>query len=183
MQRIAVSAARDRHRVRTYGRYIHMRTYTHLHVNPTDYIKLYIDIFAYIYSIFSDAQPYIHTWTPAQASAYTCVRAHRRCRRAASKIGRVRPPRWRAAGRKAAHTAVKSLTRAMFHAPMSALNALAVANACEPSRTRSTPTERARTFAVRIRVPPNAHARTGARTDVRRGRVCGARTHRRCVLP
>jgi hypothetical protein len=74
VQRIAVSAARDRHRVRTYGRYIHMRTYTHLHVNPTDYITLYIDIFAYIYSIFSDAQPYIHTWTPAQASAYTCVR-------------------------------------------------------------------------------------------------------------
>ena len=28
VQRNAVSAARDRHRVRTYGRYIHMHTYT-----------------------------------------------------------------------------------------------------------------------------------------------------------
>ena len=73
-----------------------------LHVNPTDYIILYINIFVYIYSIFSDVQPYIHTWTPAQASAYTCVRARiggaaAHNGRAATKTGRARPPRWRAA--------------------------------------------------------------------------------------
>ena len=122
-----------------------------LHVNPTDYIILYINIFVYIYSIFSDVQPYIHTWTPAQASAYTCVRARiggaaAHNGRAASKTGRARPPRWSAAGRKAAHTAPKEVTDAVFHAPMSALNADASANACEPSHTQSTPAERTRTF-------------------------------------
>jgi hypothetical protein len=73
------------------------------------------------------------------------VRAHRRCRRAASKIGRVRPPRWRAAGRTAAHTEEKEVTDAVFHAPMFALNADAIWNACEPSHTKSTPVESART--------------------------------------
>ena len=90
------------------------------------------------------------------------MRAHRRCRRAASKIGRARPPRWRAAGRKAAHTPNKSLTRAVFHAPMSALNALAVANACKPSRTRSTPVERTHTFG-RGYVCPQTHMHAQAR--------------------
>ncbi len=44
------------------------------------------------------------------------------------------------------------MTRAVFHAPMSALNADAERNACEPSRTRSTPAEGARTFSARMRV-------------------------------
>jgi hypothetical protein len=47
---------------------------------------------------------------------------------------------------KAAHTWNNVVTDAVFHAPMFALNANVLANACEPSLTRSTPTERARTF-------------------------------------
>jgi hypothetical protein len=43
--------------------------------------------------------------------------------RAASKTGRAHPPRWRAAGRKAAHTLDKEVTDAVFHAPMFPLNA------------------------------------------------------------
>jgi hypothetical protein len=46
---------------------------------------------------------------------------------------------------KAAHTQNMFDTDAVFHAPMFALNADADANACEPNRTRSTPTEGART--------------------------------------
>ncbi len=38
------------------------------------------------------------------------------------------------------------MTAAVFHALMFALNADADANACEPKRTRSTPTERSRTI-------------------------------------
>jgi hypothetical protein len=52
----------------------------------------------------------------------------------------------RAAGPEAAHTLDKSVTRAVFHAPMFALNAFASKNACEPNRTRSTPTGRAITI-------------------------------------
>ncbi len=47
---------------------------------------------------------------------------------------------------KAAHTLVKSLTDAVFHAPMFALNAFAASNACQPNRARFAPTESARTF-------------------------------------
>ena len=129
----------------------------------------------------------MHTYIPSSPTrSHTYTRGHppkrvpiRVCARiggadahnggAASKTGRARPPRWRAAGRKAAHTPVKSLTRAVFHAPMSALNADASLNACEPSRTQSsTPVERAHTFErgyMCPHVPPNAHARTGARAD------------------
>jgi hypothetical protein len=46
---------------------------------------------------------------------------------------------------KAAHTLNNEVTRAVFHAPMFALNADADKNACKPSHTRSTPTEGART--------------------------------------
>jgi hypothetical protein len=45
---------------------------------------------------------------------------------------------------KAAHTDCNEVARAVFHAPMFALNAVANWNACEPSHARSTPTERAR---------------------------------------
>jgi hypothetical protein len=47
---------------------------------------------------------------------------------------------------KAVRTRHRLDTDAVFHAPMFALNADAEANACEPSRTRSTPTERAQTL-------------------------------------
>ena len=72
------------------------------------------------------------------------------------------------------------MTDAVFHASMFALNALAVANACEPSHTQSsTPVERTRTFERGYVCPQtHMHAHSRARTDVRRGRVWGARTHR-----
>ncbi len=60
--------------------------------------------------------------------------------------------RWRAAGPKAAHTWYNDLTLAVFHALMFALKLFALKNACEPSHTRSTPTESARTFSAQIHV-------------------------------
>ena len=70
--------------------------------------------------------------------------------------------RWRAPGRKRrTHTWYKLETRAVFHAPMFALNADAPANACEPNHTRSMPTERACT--VRrgyLRAQAHKHTRT-----------------------
>ncbi len=54
--------------------------------------------------------------------------------------------RWRAAGPEKAHTAYNVVTDAVFHAAMFALNADAEPNACQPSHSRSTPTERTRTL-------------------------------------
>ncbi len=142
----------------------------------------------YIYSIF-----------PARSYAYKCgrprkrvpirecvhTRAHRRCRRE-QPLRDIEPRpsaptavvrRWP----KAAHTWNNVVTDAVFHAPMFALNANVLANACEPSLTRSTPTERARTFRRRYR---RARTHTRSRTHGRtRGRVCGAGMHRRSVPP
>ena len=76
---------------------------------------------------------------------------------------------------KAAHTPRMFDTRAVFHAPMSALNADADADwkACEPSHPRSTPTEGAR---LCRRVQSHTHTRVRARTQhvgasVRRARI------------
>jgi hypothetical protein len=83
--------------------------------------------------------------------------------------------RWRAArAGKAAHTLAKLVIRAVFHAPMSALNALAPSNACAPSHPRSTPTGRRSHVSARMRARPIAHVR--ARTQhagacVRRARI------------
>ncbi len=80
-----------------------------------------------------------YTQGPAQASACTCAhaRAHRRCRRAqppaAPKPRRSVSAVVRAAGPGAAHTENNEVTRAVFHAPMSALNADAPTNACAPT--------------------------------------------------
>jgi hypothetical protein len=78
----------------------------------------------------SYAQPYIHPWTPAQASACTCAYSRtrkRRRRRRAQRPRRIedRPSAsaWRAAGPKAAHTMYMFDTEAVFHAPMFALKA------------------------------------------------------------
>jgi hypothetical protein len=68
--------------------------------------------------------------------------------RAASKTERAHPVSIRRGARcrpKDAHTEPNEVTDAMFHAPMSALNADADWNACKPSRRRSTPTESVRT--------------------------------------
>ncbi len=107
--------------------------------------------------------------------SYTCTRGHQRMRvpthlrthtrarisgpAAHNGLRRIDDPqsasrlRWRAArAGKAAHTPYNQVTRAVFHAPMSALNADAELNACETSRTWSTPTERARTARDRMRL-------------------------------
>ncbi len=98
--------------------------------------------YIYIFGCMYRASPpcgRTYTHGPAQASADKCAhaRAHRRCRRAQpaalhSKPGRARPALVRAAGPGAAHTEAKLDTDAVFHAPMSALNADAYWNACAP---------------------------------------------------
>ncbi len=103
----------------------------------------------------SDAQLYLHMWTPAQASAYTSTCAHSHAHATSSAV----PPRRMAAPHripaerirrgarrrpKAAHTRHKLVTRAVFHAPMFALNTYAEENACAPNHPRSTPRESAR---------------------------------------
>jgi hypothetical protein len=90
--------------------------------------------------------------------------------------------RWRAArAGKAANTWVKSVTAAVFHAPMSALNAEAYKNACEPSRPRSTPTGTRSHGSARMLWRPIPHAHARALTDAARGHVCAAGPHRRPV--
>ncbi len=64
------------------------------------------------------------------------------------------------AGPEAAHTKDKSVTRAVFHAPMFALKADAFSNACEPRTRRSAAAGSART---RWRGCGRAHAHTRAR--------------------
>jgi hypothetical protein len=62
-------------------------------------------------------------------------------RRAASKADRARVCAALRATAGTAHTEDKSVTAAVFHAPMFALNADADSNACEPNHTpRFTPT-------------------------------------------
>jgi hypothetical protein len=56
-------------------------------------------------------------------------------------------------------------TDAVFHAPMFALNVDAPENACEPNRTRSTPTESARKVRRRC-AGDQTHTLMRARTQV-----------------
>ena len=79
---------------------------------------------------------------------------------------------------KAAHTLYMFDTRAVFHAPISALNPVVVWNACEPSDMRSPPAESARTFRRRYTW---AEAHAGARTHTRT-HMC-ASMMRRHALP
>ena len=60
----------------------------------------------------------------------------------------------------AAHTPTNDVTRAVFHAPMFALNADADRNACDLNHTRCTPTECARTFGADTRARVMKHTRT-----------------------
>jgi hypothetical protein len=70
------------------------------------------------------------------------------------------------------------VTNAVFHAPMFALNAAARANACEPSHTRSTTTERAHTgFGADAWAPKHTRWCARAHTRTTRGRVSGACAH------
>ncbi len=130
---------------------------------------------------------YTYTYTRLRTRA----RAHRGSRHAQRptphrRPGRERPAavarrlRWRAArAEKAAHTSDKVVTRAVFHAPMFALNVLALVNACEPSHPRSTPTERARMCRRGCKGPNRTRTHTHAHMDAARGRVCAEGPHRR----
>jgi hypothetical protein len=91
---------------------------------------------------------------------------------------------WRAAARagKAAHTEDKSVTRAVFHAPMFALNAAAEANACEPKPPAVDADITRSHVSARMRGRPN-RTRTHARARTQRARACAAGPHRRSVRP
>ncbi len=140
------------------------------------------------------AQLYLHTWAPAHARAHTSAHTntpapHRRSRRAQRPAPHRRPAErvppavarcpW---PERAAHTPDKSVTAAVFHAPMSALNADANANACGPNQPRSTADGTRSHGSARMRARPIARARAHARTDAARGRVRAAGPHRRSVL-
>jgi hypothetical protein len=130
--------------------------------------------------------------TRACACPHVCAQTHIGGRRRAQRPTPHRTPAERVAlalarrpgAEKAAHTEDNEVTDAVFHAPMSALNADAPLNACEPSHPRSTPTSRAR-MCRRERVGARSHTRTRtrARTDAARGRACAAGPHRRSVRP
>jgi len=80
---------------------------------------------------------------------------------------------------KAAYTQSNEDIDAVLHAPMFALNADADRNACEPSHTRSTPTERARRTVRRGNVGAQTSSQARART---RGRTCICIHIHVCVL-
>ncbi len=83
-------------------------------------------------------------------------------------------PRWRAArAGKAAHTSDNRVTRAVFHAPMSALNVVAVWNACEPNPQAIDADGKSSHVSARMRARPIAHAHTRAHGGSMWARVCG----------
>ncbi len=89
----------------------------------------------------SNGDPSTYTLMQIATCARTRARTHRRRRRAQRPHMRRRPTVRSllrcAAGPEAAHTLDNVVTRAVFHAPMSALKADAELNACEPSSRRS----------------------------------------------
>jgi hypothetical protein len=151
------------------------------------YISIYI--LAYIYSIFPTRS---HTYTrgrphkrlPVRVRANTFAPAHRR-RRRTQRPDRIADRESATAGGarrrlKAAHTWVKSLTDAVFHAPMGALNTYALLNTCEPNTHADHANGKCShgSARIRVRLNPPAHARAHTWARLARGRVCGARTHR-----
>ncbi len=110
------------------------------------HVNIYIYIYIYVRVHLSNlSSAYLESWTPAQASAYTCAHMSARISGAA-RTQRDAPHRRPAErvedacggapqGRKAAHTYSNVVTDAVFHAPMFALNAdgdWSDWNACEP---------------------------------------------------
>ncbi len=147
--------------------YIHVQAYTHMHVTRLCYTQLYL-----------------HTCTPAHARAHTSTQtrecasavaaAHNGPRRIEHPTSASRLP-WRAAqAGKAAHTLSMFDTRAVFHAPMFALNADAERNACraEPPAVHADGTALASAGADACAPnPTRTHARAhGCSTGAR---VCG----------
>ncbi len=128
-----------------------MHAHTHLshYTYPYRYICIlhtYIFMHRHTYiheTRLSHAQLYLRTWTPAHARAHTSphyTRARssavppRTTARGAPTTRRARPACGGAplGPEKAAHTWDNEVTRAVFHAPMFALNADAELNACAP---------------------------------------------------
>ncbi len=83
---------------------------------------------------------------PAHTRARAPAAPPRTTARAASTTGpsASRPQLRAARAGQAGHTEDKSVSAAVFHAPMFALNADAEKNACEPNHTRPMPAEAAR---------------------------------------
>ena len=147
---------------------------------------MYMHVYIHTYPVFR-TRSYTYARGRPHMRVPTRLRAHTRARigGAAAHNGPRRtddPPsasrlRWRAArAGKAAHTPCNVVAAAVFHAPMFALNADAPLNACEPSRTRSTPTEGARMCrrgCVGAQSHPIARAHTRAHGHSTRARVCG----------
>ncbi len=115
----------------------------------------------------------LRTDTRARASAVpprTTARAAPTTRPSASR------PQWRGtrAG-KAAHTYFTEVTAAVFHAPMSALNADAALNACAPHHPRSTADGTRSHVSARMSARQIAHAHTRTHGRSTCARVCGGR--------
>jgi hypothetical protein len=155
-------------------------TDTYICIMHTDiYVCMYIHTFIYPVSA---TRSYTYTRGRPHMRVPTRLSTRARIGGAAAHNGPRRiddPPsasrlRWRAArAQETAHTEDNEVTAAVFHAPMSALNADADQNACEPSQPRSTPTERAR---MCRRGCAHKHTRARARTQhvgacVRRARI------------
>jgi hypothetical protein len=124
---------------------------------------------------------YVSTQTPNSMRASTHSHTQMLNRSARMRGRYALPALARRRAGKAAHTWFNVVTRAVFHAPMFALNALAE-NACEPSHPRSTPTEGAR-MCRRGCVGAQSHTHTRARAWTQHVRVCAAGPHRRSVRP
>ena len=153
---------REQLRSRAYAVHGNLRPPSHAYMQAIHHYPpfAYVYIIPVDYTIHTNIPPFrraairTHVDTRATECPYMCARTdartHRQCRRAqrprhieprpsvSAAVARRRP--------RAAHTMHNVVTRAVFHAPMSTLNADADVNACEPSRTRSAPTERARSF-------------------------------------
>ena len=116
-----------------------------------------------------------HTHTRARAHTHTHMRACTSSRTRPRHIDD-RPSASAAlhAPAETAHTSENDVTRAVFHAPMFALKAVAEKNACEPT-ARGRRRREVLVHSVRMRVHPHTRARTHTHawthTHVR---VCGA---------
>ncbi len=162
---------------RPYPSLTQVHTYLYTYVNAYTYIDIHVCIHTCKPSLLraaisahgnasACACPHVSAHTRARASAVpprTTARAASNTRPSASR------PRWRAArAEKAAHTPPNSVTEAVSHAPMLALNADAPLNTCEPSHT--TPAEGARMCRRRC-VGAQSHSHTRAQSHGRSTRA------------
>ncbi len=143
---------------------IYMRVYVCIYITTHGHVYTYMHI--------SRTRSYTYTRVRPRMRVPTHLGTHTRARASAAHNGPRRiddPPsasrlRWRAArAEETAHTPFKSVTRAVFHSPMFALNADAKLNACVPSHPRSTAGRRRLHVWARMRARPIEHAHTRAK--------------------